>query len=676
MGVTAIFILLSLGPTVGSCSTQAPVTFGDATSGLIWQTWIWDQPGRQPWSGANPFVNSPIGEPLWNPLNIVSIVPLSVLWLASQAVGPICAYSYAYVAFSILNIASLLVLFQRLRLHFSVAMSLTLYLVFGQFLLFKVTNQLGFFFVAPVVLAIIAMLRWNEDFQFRWMVVAGMAVGILAYVDGYLLPVGVAVLVSWIAAFAVLPVQAGLRRRVIAGVALGCLVAAVVATPAFLTVLFYSPASDVVETARELSEFDAYALRLGDALLPSADHPYFGTATVALTGDGEVTGLPISGVFLGGLAVLGSVALIVSLKTRTIRLCAAREIVVFASLTLLGLLLVLPPEVEIFNLKFHTTTRLLYEWFPFLRVLSRFSLLIYLGTLGFIAVILASSWSRIGPRARGAVASMFAIVVLLDIGFPRGIQLPIFSFADAPPVYTWLASLEQREARVLSDLTRQEDVDGSFATPQIVHGWTVVNPKTASMEVQDALTALVHPQVACIANAVGASLLLRHTSGEPIPKIDYSNLRASFRSHSIDAEDGGWPAFWFDVDVYEPSPSLYTSGFLSFGTGFGPGIYEASRGYASTDSFLAKLETHEVPGRPSEEVDFAIDMRGPILKQLVRFVSDSGLQWEGVIGQDWNRVNFTARPGEVIEISARDITTGLPVNLEISIGRFAAGDCK
>jgi len=274
-------------------------------------------------------------------------------------------------------------------------------------------------------LLLMALTRFEAKRGLASAILVALAFALCAYIDPhYGLFAGAIIVTYALAAYVIRP-----NWRMLLAYLLIAGAGALLITPLYLS------AGGSLEP-RPLSQLYEYAARLMAYVLPPPGQTVWaGVYWLESRAAAELAGLP-RGLWHEQALFLGYLPIALALwGAWTLRRDA--RLAFLLGLGVLGLVLSLPPTLEVFGAKFPMPSNLLYSFLPYVRVLSRFGLLAGLAVTllaGFGAADLLKGLRS--AAARGAAGLGLVSFIVLELwGFAVG---PTVEVERLPQVYSWL----------------------------------------------------------------------------------------------------------------------------------------------------------------------------------------------------------------------------------------------
>lgn len=676
-------LLATYREVIASCSVKAAALPGDATSATIWQGWVaanagWGYPAQL------PMVNWPDGE-LDSSLSLLNVAFTSVNSLVASVLNPVCSYNVISITNGVLLLVSLSALLHKAGVRSWVATLLSGSFVLGPWFYLVASSNLPWTFAWMPIAGLALQISERHSRNFARVTSIAVLYSLPLLVDPYLAVSSLVLLAVGTVYVRSQPLESRAATSVI------FTPAALVGGFIFLFVAFLLQSDLLLSSdlpARPQADFFAWSARPEYWFLPDTSLPPYSWLPTFLPSISSGESVPASGLFVGILAPsLFGLAGLVFLTDSSFRSSVQKQIALplgpmHLALTLicLGVLFSLPPSIPFGEFQVPTPTMLLSEFGLPLRVTMRFGFIAHVGiTLlsGLVANLLLQSSSTVIRRTSGGmVLALFS----LSVGLAAIAGRPVFDYLTAPDPYQWLAEQPSNGNEGVADLLPFPDIDASFATWQVIHEWPVSNPRMTRNLAHEAMVGFVHPQTACIANVERVKYLLRHSSEVDSAKMDYLTLVKHFRLRGNPSPVEGVSADndatreWNDIDVYTPTDSMMTTpAFLGYGVGFLGGTFENGRGVAQMNEETAILTVTPMRGSSGVRLPVALDVLGPSTGIRLTVQQEGEILWSGEVGQDWQRINFSASPLANIVIQKTDVKS--KEDSDVYVGRFGVGDC-
>ncbi len=296
----------------------------------------------------------------------------------------------------------------------------------------------------PMPLMILAILRLERDAGWRsWTLLAFSLVLFHVYCSFYYYIFLPLLLIAWLIILGVdryvfdfsawkrLRGALGrvpLSKRILAAAALLVLIAGAVLV---YKIYLLPSASQVV---RPLHWQERFKLSWANYLAPGVDHPLFGGITRAF--------VPVRRNVTESTAYIGWVALALGLWGFRLALRDRRAWMMLL-LGLGGLSLTLGPYLELGALRLPMPALLLHSLAPFVRVISRYSIILQIAVTALAAYGAAGILRRLSGRWREYALGLLLLVAAVEYIRPSGVTAVAASTKQSPPIYAALASLEK-----------------------------------------------------------------------------------------------------------------------------------------------------------------------------------------------------------------------------------------
>ena len=660
---------------------------GDNTAGPLWKVFVNSTPSEGLQASEVPLE-------LRSVQTITSGLSESTMLIASKLVGPVCSFNLVSFLLATLSaLAAYWMFFWALRLHVVVATGFATFLAVGPYMYMVGNSHQQWLGIWPLFVQIGSAILLLRTRRVLWGIVGALAVLATFISDPYMPLAALGVIGSTLVVLAF----SGLGGGESVSSYLKSLWKPLVA---FVAVTFVGGALLVASLfwlGRQSS------LRIPDRSLdalwgiePLA--PLSGGISVWLErlqfGKFDTLSWPSDQVevffFVGLTGLVGlALALFWLIRSRVSQLSNNDCTLLLFGMGLIffGVLLSSPKHLFILGAEITTPNGLLFEQIPLFRFAWRYAILTLVGVL----IIAAFGWSHLFRACRALwkrlLQGLFALMLFIDVVLYAPFQTDGFDFSFTPDAYTWVREAQLNPGESVIHLTPPRDAGQIFKTWQIVYNKPLVNADgpmgSPERKVFDELYGFVQPHTPCIANAWNIRYIIRPNSELPIPAFSGQRLAETFR---LTNQAQSWPQSifetyateraWYDVDIYENDGVATAHLYLSHGSGFDTGSWDGVRGSAAMNGKEAFLKVNQTgPGsasRSETETALNFDFRGGVTPQRVRVTRLNGeVIWEGLLGQDWQRVGFRSKDQEMIRIEAgSDKGTG-----PVRVGRFGAGDC-
>jgi hypothetical protein len=415
---------------------------GDAT-GSVALYWWWEYAARH---GQSLFVNSLQGVPLgsgwenipFNALPMVVLTPLAIVF------GPIVAYNLEILSSFPLTAWLTYLLARRLEMRPLSAAFAALAFAAVPLHIQKAMGHAGQTHMELFPAALLFLVRWRQGGS-RWnLVAAGAMGGLELWIDFYftailMLLVAVFFLVSAIfraERWHTVPTQ--LRAHLAAA---GIILVTAAAFVPVAVIFAHRPTSaGYVQSAqsaalplvRSLGELEEFSARVQFYLMPPHDNPLVPDAVLQweiahLHGNNFIEAALFVGYTILVLAVLGVLA-------RRFQF----PVLLLVAVGVAGFVFSLPPNYAVPLIKLHAPSYYLYAFVPYIRVYSRFGVLVLLGS----ALLAGMGYAVLQQRARSwlrplALVGPFLLVAVEFNNLPPSHTTAIL---PAPAEYSWLQS--------------------------------------------------------------------------------------------------------------------------------------------------------------------------------------------------------------------------------------------
>jgi hypothetical protein len=438
--VATVLALIVTYPVVVHFGDTIYGTPGDATGGVT-EFWWW---GYALTHGKSVFDNTLEGVPLgseWAQIPYL-VLPLAVFTPLSAVIGPIASYNLLILSGFPLTAWATYLLARRIGFTAIASAFAGLAMAFAPYHVEKAQGHGNETHLEFVALAIYFLVRWRQGGRMRDAALAGVMLGLQAWMDYYftfILGVGLAV---FFAVSLLMPAEGFTRptwlgRSVVAGAVMS-VVAALFAPLMLLT--FHRPGSGSIGSElnvvhRDINELQVYSARPWEYLEPWHANPLLPQfaqdwENLHLHGSNWTE----SALFLGYTVIaLSIVGLVWNRRSFAVALGVALGIV--------GVVMAAPPTFHLLGVTLHGPSYFIYQLVAFFRVYARFSILVMLGAVVLAAAGLTAIQARMPSSRRQAL--LLIPFLLLAIEFNNQPPNHTTEILPAPAEYTWLAGQPQ-----------------------------------------------------------------------------------------------------------------------------------------------------------------------------------------------------------------------------------------
>ncbi|MBW3590010.1 MAG: hypothetical protein KY429_11385 [Actinobacteria bacterium] len=523
--VVLVFVSIT-AVVMGRALTDCPTTImggpGDATSGTIWRSWLYEELNIGPWPATSPYTNAPYGEELWRPHFITATTLQLLTWGLTSVVGPVCSWNLAvftgFLGSALLTFGCLFWLTgSRLAAYFAGAAY-----AFSPYHQFKAQGHLAYvhsYLLIALIWAFLALLRkpgWKPALAL------GLTMTGLIYTDGYYILLGGASIVALVLGAAVhwAISRASLDEILprIKFLLLAALVSLISALP-ILAVLMSHRSTISTEIARGIEEGQVYGARAIEYVVPARTNPVF-DGIFGEWQDRNMHGSNYSEltIFVGWsvLILAAGYLLLLALRSGGMRplkpgLTHSQVIFVVGSLILISLLMSGPPRINILGIRLPLLSSAVAEM-GFWRVFSRFFLPLHSGLVVLAGLGMVELGHRLSSRfARNMFTlGVFVLLVLDLLTFPPRAE---WTYEQAPSEYEWLATQDVEIVAEYPMVSPPLDDAFRYLTYQVVHEKKLLNSyqdRGAQQGIRDGIFGLGDPQTIPVLKRLGVELVLVH----------------------------------------------------------------------------------------------------------------------------------------------------------------------
>ena len=587
-----------MGKAATDCTSEVRGSPGDGTNGAVWLNFVWNESGGSPFAGTQHETGAPIGDALWRTTTVTNASWALPMWAAAKIAGPVCGYNAAIALGHVTSAVAMYALAWHVtRSRLSSIMAGLLY-GFSAFAQLKSEGHVSGVHLGGFPLLLLALLvLWARPSP-RNTALAALAWAWLCYTDGYYLPFSLVVVAIFVvgAVLAEFRSRQGggdvrqLTRRLMAVGFAGALTV-VLLVPWLLSIL--GNREELVRSGgRSLDEADVYSARPLEYLVPSHSHPLFyswseGWRRSHLHGSNMVE----STIYLGWIPLLLALLWLFGRRWWSSRQSPIRDTqrlatFVFVCVAVGGFVASLSPRFRIFGLAAPMPSRILWEFFPALRVFSRFFIVVSAATIALAAMGLAEICNRFSARA----IRLGIVMAITTVGLFEALAIsprhpPTWSFAQSPTAYRETGNDETVRLVARYPLTSPaEATENAIFTFQVALDRPLLNAVTDPGGADDAagiargLASLTDPQTLPALRALGVDTLFveRQRFGAKPPTLDGLTLQTSYDYWRDDSgrQSNGGPMRWaylspyYDVDVYRVLPGPVAPAVVAMGAGW------------------------------------------------------------------------------------------------------------
>ncbi|KKT84421.1 MAG: hypothetical protein UW82_C0022G0008 [candidate division WWE3 bacterium GW2011_GWC2_44_9] len=385
-------------------------------------------------------------------------IPIYVL---IKVLHPVIAFNISVTVIALLNYFMAVCFFRRLFSKF-IARSLSVILLFSPYLSYQARSHLDLAQVWVVILFLNALLFYHKKYRGP---VLGLLATLMLGVSNYLAYFTLLLTAIYLGGLAVYKMVGKSSHPDILFPIKQTVLAVIVFTLTsfwfivpYVKANFFTPRvrpetnKDTKSVNRPIEDFITFSARPWYFFLPSVDNPFFGQATKTTLAKLSSTGNYLTqnyfkpehpALYLGLVNIaLGVAGLAGISKKKTSQQLAKHKLVALAAANLVLMILTLPPVVELWGMKLHMPSYLLFLVFPMFRVLARAGALILFLNLIFVGYgyeklqdWLASK--NIAPSYAKASILLLVLISLAEFFIP----LKLAYVGKAPQVYNYIASL-------------------------------------------------------------------------------------------------------------------------------------------------------------------------------------------------------------------------------------------
>jgi hypothetical protein len=541
-----------LNITPSTCSTVAAVGIGDGTSGGVWLSWLFDTNRLAIGRGASTIIGAPTGQQIWGPAFYTQLGLEVPTWIFTRVTNAVCAVNLTSILLLSISGFAMYWCCRELTQRPGIAVIAGYLYAFSPFALQKSTGHLAYLNLAAFPIIVLMVVRASQRAKTRDWIICGAAVGSCAITDPYFIPFAWMLFAGLFLSLLFVVRKSPNRNAFIAmGIKSGALGLAL----QIPVVLLQFTGSGAVgrPLGSPLDEMDTYGARPQDFVAPLwsrfegliAPRKYFEAS-----------------LYLGAIPLLFLAVAIVLLAYRKRAGLDPTRASVMA--VLLGVALVLayfsgPARPHVGSVEIPNPVGIAVNYVPQWRVFARLGIVVAALVLLLGALAASSLLDRLPRRAWLLILIPVVILGAVDRE-PLKYAVKDFDFSRSPPVYKWLRS--EKEIKRIAEYPMGDpevEPDSKWATFQIVHGKSMVNPRAfAGYEALPAMAALGlgDPQTVPLLRAfdVDAVVVRREPfAGTTSPLPPGLNLERSFEGPvSLAAGLGDH----FDADVYRIDPSV------------------------------------------------------------------------------------------------------------------------
>lgn len=579
VSVLLLLTLASFRPLVGHCGDRVIGAPGDATAGGVWTAYNYSQIPGPPWQTTTSLTGAPSGEPWWQPQFMPSLVVFTPLWIGGNLISPVCTWNLVVITgFVVTGIAVFAFLLWLTNRPDMAIIGMVAY-TFSPYRTVKAGGHVAYVYAFgfPLLIATSIWLWRRPDFKRS--LLAGAALALVGYTDGYYLLIGAVTFAT--IHLAALAHRLAFRRhgirelvRPCAAVVVAGLVALTSLSPVVLATLSRSGQLSVALT-RSSSDIVLYAARPWQFIVPSRAHPVF-SDVFGEWSDRHLNGsnygeqsLYVGWVILVGLIMAG-VALAGSDRFRsqvrrpgvTVGFVGTILLVVLVA----ALLFSAPGTTYVGQRGFIMPSRVVYKFIKFWRVYARFFVVLHLAAvaLGCLGWAWITQSLRRGARAGVSAILLGAVLFEMSVGWS-----PDWWSYDATPSVYRVAS--QQPGDILAEYPMYPTSaapDNAFLTWQPVHGKRLFNVRqdgTDASELRRGLFGLADTQTLPTLRALGVDLVVLRRGNypvlmeEPVPAgleliRTFSYSQDKRRIPALQRGRWRWTAPSYDAELYRITP--------------------------------------------------------------------------------------------------------------------------
>ncbi|MGI8792432.1 MAG: hypothetical protein ACR2H3_04555 [Acidimicrobiales bacterium] len=643
VAVVAFFLAATVAAVgirpVTECSTTIFGGPGDATAGMIWLQWNYEELNAAPLKGHTPLINAPDGGDLWRPIFVTSGVVMLPTWVATQVVGPVCSWNLAVISGFVLSGLAMFGLATWLTGHRGAALVAGYAYAFSPFAVRKAEGHVDYVHLWVFPLIIWALLAaWRRPTR-RSALIAGGAIALAGYIDGYYLLTATVMAGALVVGGIITKFRTASRAELARYVRLS-LLSAVVAGACLLPIGFVlatssSEVSSSVE--RTLGDVNIYSARPWEFVLPARTHPvfsnYFGSwQDRHLHESNYVEQTLYVGLTVIALAGVTVVAAARRHRPRSLAVPIRQLAIILGTGVVVAGLFSAPPKVDAGFVDLSFPSGLVYSVIPFWRVFARFFIPLHAALVPLAAVGVALLAGRSRLRSITVVTAALLVVSFDLLAVP---PRPTWSYAtETPSVYRWVAA--EDDSGIVANYPLVDPPLSphlTYLTYQRIFDRPMLNGAetgTRSWQLTAALIGLNDPQTLPVLRRLGVTTVILHPSlygqaleaGPPAPPGLIERFRGEFGTA-------------YDI---APGPSAVAA--LTIGDGF---LFGESEGFASqrwmgTEATLGLRRFGRT--KPPLEVSFeAVSFAEP---RRLTITQDGQTIWRGEISSD-RRTKVTFR---------------------------------
>ena len=598
-----------MGKAATDCTSEVRGAPGDGTNGAVWLNFAWNESGGSPLASVQHETGAPIGDALWRTTTVTNASWALPMWVAAKISGPVCGYN-ATIALGYVTsaVAMYALAWHVTRSRLSSIMAGLLY-GFSAFAQLKSEGHISGVHLGGFPLLLLALLvLWARPSP-RNTALAALAWAWLCYTDGYYLPFSLVVVAMFVVGAVLAEFRTmqgrddvGLLTRRLMAVGLSGALTVVLLVPWLVSIL--GNREELVRSGgRSLDEAHVYSARPLEYLVPSHAHPLFyswseGWRSSNLHGSNMVE----STLYLGWIPLLLAAFWLFgrrwwSSQRSSVSATQRLATFVFVFVGVGGFVASLSPRFRIFGIAAPMPSRILWEFFPALRVFSRFFIVISAATIALAAMGLAEICNRFSARAiRVGVVMAITSVGLFEALAINPRHPPTWSFAQSPTAYRESGKDQTVQLVARYPLTSPAEVpENAIFTFQVAMDRPLLNAVTDPGGADDAagigrgLASLTDPQTLPALRGLGVDTLFieRELFGAKPTTLDGLRLHASYEYWRDDSsrQSNGGPMRWaylspyYNVDVYHVLPGPVAPAVVTLGSGWhGPeGTWSTSR---------------------------------------------------------------------------------------------------
>jgi hypothetical protein len=665
--------LFYMGGAATSC-TESLLSFpGDNTAGLIA---MYSIDNHDPWFGFTNVYSYPYGEVLGQPTHITAQVLFVPFWALAKVFGPICGFN---VLTMIGFMSAALTMFAFVRWLFGgkffVALLAGFAVAFTPYLQTKTGVHMSYVFEAEFIAIIwLFMLFWKQP-SIKRATLAGLALAICAYTDGYFILMGSVLAVALVlGALAHDYFKAGrkvsdeLKQR-IKYLCVAAIAAFVFMVP--VAYIMYNSAGQINQSLTSTrdtisNEAQVYGARPLEYLLPNPLNPLLSKVFGDYKSRDNHGSNPAENLLSLSWVMMALAAYFVvrvykdrakkkALKAVSAKFDARFIAILFGTVFVIMLLVSLPPKLGPIPTPTYVVIHIVDLWRVFARlsVLANIALVV-LASGGFILLL---ERIKSNPKRYALIAAAFVLIFVEYLTFtpPR----PVGGYDKVPELYRWLHT--QKAYSEIAEYPLDEFAASGnpvfYDTYQRIHGKKLLNGVISSDDAifaRLALRDLNRAQTVPGLRALGIDFITIHSPTNPgtFPGLTLRHVS----NESILTTDGKPNKVW----GYSVDPGAKAAYVVAPVAGFhapikdGP-VHQTQE--MGTDGVLSIRPLMKNVTK-KETVAVTLDAQAVAKKgEAIRIVQGKTVLWTGTIPTVRTTISFAAKPQEDIHIIADKPTT-------------------